>query len=171
MQESSPEASVQEFVMVNTPNVYCLVKGAAEGRTRLNAFDNSLLNAGVGDTNLMRMSSILPPGAQQRDINDIELPPGGLIPLAYAHIDSTTPGRYISSAIAVGIPEDESEPGVIMEFEDHSRLDNVEKIVRQMVVDAFEYRERALKDIKSIGIEHKVKNCAATFAAAVLWYE
>ena len=170
MQES-PASRIQEFMMVNTPNVFCLVKGASEGRTRLNAFDNALLNAGVGDTNLMRMSSILPPGAEQKNIDDIDLPPGGLIPLAYATIDSTTPGRYLSSAIAVGIPEDESEPGVIMEFEDHSKLENVEAIVRQMVIDAFEYRNRALKEIKSTGIEHKVENCAATFAAAVLWYE
>lgn len=158
-------------MMVNTPNVFALVKGASEGRTRLNAFDNSLLNAGVGDTNLMRMSSILPPGASQRSIDEFNLPKGGLIPLAYASIDSTTPGRFISSAIAVGIPEDDSEPGVIMEFEDHSKLDNVEDIVRQMVVDAFEYRNRALKEIKSIGIEHKVETCGSTFAAAVLWYE
>jgi len=171
MSESSPVTSVQELMMANTPNIYCLVKGAAEGRTRLNAFDNSLLKAGVGDTNLMRMSSILPPAVGQRSIDDIDLPAGGLIPLAYAQIDSTTPGRYISSAVAVGIPEDDSEPGVIMEFEDHSRLQNIEEIVRQMVVDAFEYRKRELKEIKSIGIEHKVENCASTFAAAVLWYE
>ncbi|NGP76342.1 arginine decarboxylase, pyruvoyl-dependent [Balneolaceae bacterium YR4-1] len=157
--------------MVNTPNVFALVRGASEGRTRLNAFDNSLLNAGVGDTNLMRMSSILPPGANQKNIDDLDLPKGGLIPLAYATIDSTTPGRYISSAIAVGIPEDETEPGVIMEFEDHSKLDNVENIVRQMVVDAFDYRNRKLREIKSIGIEHRVETCGATFAAAVLWYE
>lgn len=157
--------------MVPTPNIYCLVKGASEGHTRLNAFDNSLLNAGVGDTNLMRMSSILPPGASRREIDDISLPKGGLIPLAYATIDSTTPGRYLSSAIAVGIPEDPEEPGVIMEFEDHSKLDNVEAIVRQMVVDAFKYRKRALKEIQSIGIEHQVETCGSTFAAAVLWYE
>lgn len=169
--KESASASTQEFMMVNTPNIYCLVKGASEGRTRLNAFDNSLLKAGVGDTNLMRMSSILPPGAQQRDISGIDLPAGGLIPLAYATIDSTTPGRYISSAIAVGIPEDNSQPGVIMEFEDHSKLENVEEIARQMVIDAFETRQRALKEIKSTGIEHKVENCAATFAAAVLWYD
>lgn len=171
MHNPKSSTSVQEELMVNTPNVYCLVKGASEGRTRLNAFDNSLLNAGVGDTNLMRMSSILPPGARQCNIRDIDLPAGGLIPLAYATIDSTTPGRFISSAIAVGIPEDETEPGVIMEFEDHSKLENVEEIVRQMVIDAFETRGRALKEINSIGIEHKVENCAATFAAAVLWYE
>lgn len=172
MKESPKESvNVTELLMAETPNVYCLVKGAAEGRTRLNAFDNALLEAGVGDTNLMRVSSILPPGASQRTIGDMDLPRGGLIPLAYATIDSTTPGRYISSAIAVGIPEDATEPGVIMEFEDHSSLKHVEAIVRQMVIDAFEYRNRALKEIKSIGIEHQVENCGATFAAAVLWYE
>lgn len=170
MRESLPE-SAQEFLMANTPNIFCLVKGASEGRTRLNAFDNALLKAGVGDTNLMRMSSILPPGANQRDVEKIDLPPGGFLPLAYATIDSTTPGRFISSAVAVGVPEDESQPGVIMEFEDHSKLKNVEEIVRQMVVDAFKTRKRALKEIKSTGIEHKVETCAATFAAAVLWYE
>ncbi|MEX0945042.1 MAG: arginine decarboxylase, pyruvoyl-dependent, partial [Balneolaceae bacterium] len=148
-------------MMVPTPNIYCLVKGSAEGRTRLNAFDNSLLEAGVGDTNLMRMSSILPPGAEQRNIGDLVLPKGGLIPLAYATIDGTTPGRMISASIAVGIPEDDQEPGVIMEFEDHAPLANVEGIVRQMVIDAFDYRNRKLKEIKSIGIEHKVERCGA----------
>lgn len=158
------------FEMVKTPNIYCLVRGASEGHTRLNAFDNALMNAGVGDTNLVRMSSILPPGAEQMDISDVNLPRGGLLPLAYASMDSTTPGRLISSAVAVGIPEDPGEAGVIMEFEDHSSLDNVEQIVRQMVVDAFEFRNRALSEIRSIGIEHKVKNCGSAFAAAVLWY-
>jgi arginine decarboxylase len=157
--------------MSETPNVYCLVKGAAEGRTRLNAFDKALLEAGVGDTNLMRMSSILPPAAEQHCISDLKLPKGGLIPLAYAAIDGTTPGRLISSAIAVGIPEDDREPGVIMEFEDHANLETVEAIVRQMVIDAFEYRNRQLKEIKSIGIEHKVEVCGSTFAAALLWYK
>ncbi len=157
-------------MMVKTPNAFCLVKGAAEGRTRLNAFDNALLEAGVGDTNLMRMSSILPPAAKQVEIMDFSLPKAGLIPLAYATIDGTTPGRLISSAIAVGIPENSGEPGVIMEFEDHANLSTVEDIVRQMVIDAFEYRNRKLKEIKSIGIEHKVEVCGATFAAAVLWY-
>ncbi|MEX0647831.1 MAG: arginine decarboxylase, pyruvoyl-dependent [Balneolaceae bacterium] len=159
------------MMMVNTPNSYCLVKGSAEGRTRLNAFDKALLEAGVGDTNLMRMSSILPPAAKEISVNELILPKGGLIPLAYASIDGTTPGRMISAAIAVGIPEDDKEPGVIMEFEDHASLDTVEAIVRQMVIDGFEYRNRKLKEIKSTGIEHKIERCGAVFAAAVLWYK
>ncbi len=160
-----------DLQMVKTPNIYCLVSGAAEGNTRLNAFDNALLEAGVGDTNLMRMSSICPPNAQQVNRDEITLPGGGLIPLAYAHIDSQTPQMWIASAIAIGIPEDPTQPGVIMEFEDHTRLEYVETIVKQMVVDAFEYRKRALKEIKFVGVEHQVEKCGSTFAAAVLWYK
>lgn len=169
--DESPQTRRTERLMAATPNCYCLVRGASEGRTRLNAFDNALLDAGVGDTNLMRVSSILPPAARPCAIDEIRLPKGGLVPLAYAAIDSATPGRYISAAVAVGIPEDDSEPGVIMEFEDHSKLENVESIVRQMVVDAFETRSRALREIRSVGIEHRVDTCGAAFAAAVLWYE
>ena len=169
--DTSAKTKGIDLKMVPTPNLYFLVSGAAEGNTRLNAFDNALLEAGVGDTNLMRMSSICPPGAEEVTREDVKLPKGGLIPLAYATIDSQTPQMWIASAIAVGIPEDPEEPGVIMEFEDHTRLEYVETIVKQMVVDAFEYRNRALKEIRFAGIEHQVEKCGSTFAAAVLWYK
>lgn len=157
--------------MVRTPNAYCLVSGASEGNTLLNAFDNALLEAKVGDTNLVRMSSICPPSAKQVNRNEITLPSGGLIPIAYAHTDSQTPQSWIASAVAIGIPENPDEPGVIMEYSNNTRLQYVEDIVKQMVVDAFKYRKRALKEIKFEGIEHQVDVCAATFAGVVLWYK
>ncbi len=155
--------------MVRTPNIFCLVKGSGEGRMLLNAFDQALLNAGVGDTNLMRMSSIVPPGAKQR--KSVTLPKGGLIPVAYAHTDSETPGEIISAAIAVALPEDPELAGVIMEYEGKAPLSDVEAKVRQMAQDAFEYRNRKLGSLFSTGVEHTVKQCGAVFAGAVLWYE
>lgn len=155
--------------MVPTPNTFCLVKGAGEARTRLNAFDKALLAAGIGDTNIVRMSSIVPPSA--RRVDTVDLPKGGLIPTAYAHIDSETSGEIISAAVAVALPEDPSLPGVIMEHEDTQPLSVVENKVRQMAEDAFAYRNRKLKDLFSIGIEYQVNECGAVFAGAVLWYE
>jgi arginine decarboxylase len=38
--------------------------GIAEGSTPLNAFDNALLAAGIGNVNLIKVSSILPPGIE-----------------------------------------------------------------------------------------------------------
>jgi len=37
-----------------------ITSGRSEGPTRLNAFDNALLDAGIGDVNLITVSSILP---------------------------------------------------------------------------------------------------------------
>ena len=155
--------------MVKTPTVYKLVKGLGEGNMPLNAFDVALLDAGVGDTNLVRMSSIVPPGC--REVTKLNLPKGGLIPIAYASISSDKPGDVISACIAVGIPEDPTEPGVIMEHEDHLPLAQVEATVRQMCIDAFAYRNRKLKEVKSLGVEHTVVKCGSAFAAAVLWYD
>ena len=155
--------------MVKTPTVYKLVKGFGEGNMPLNAFDKALLHAGVGDTNLVRMSSIVPPSC--KEVSEIVLPKGGLIPIAYANITSDKPGDIISACIAVGIPEDPTQPGVIMEHEDHLPLAQVEATVRQMCVDAFEYRGRALREVKSLGVEHVVEKCGSVFAAAVLWYD
>lgn len=157
-------------MMVKTPDIYALVTGAAEGNSPLNAFDNALLEAGVGDTNLMRMSSILPPSAGQVEIESMNLPKGGLIPLAYANIVESTPGQIISSAVAAGIPEDDTEPGVIMEHSDTAPLAEVKAAVEQMVRDAFSYRGRKLREIKMVGAEHTVEKCGSTFAAVVLWY-
>jgi arginine decarboxylase len=38
--------------------------GVGEGRTRLSAFDAALLDAGVANFNLIRLSSVIPPGSQ-----------------------------------------------------------------------------------------------------------
>lgn len=157
------------LTMVHTPNIYCLVKGKGEGNMPLNAFDQALLDAGVGDTNLVRMSSIVPPSC--KEVERVLLPKGGLIPIAYGSLSSTKPGQIISTAVAIGIPEDPSLPGVIMEHEDELPLDQVEATVRQMTIDAFAYRNRALKEVKSIGIEHVVERAGSVFAAVVLWYE
>ena len=70
--------------------------GHAEGGTTLNAFDNALLAAGIGNINLIKVSSILPP-----EVPVIELPkikPGAIVPTAYAAMTSETPGETVAAA-------------------------------------------------------------------------
>src|SRR5207249_12268754 len=74
--------------------------GHAEGGTPLNAFDNALLAAGIGNINLVKISSILPP-----EVPVIELPKikrGALIPTAYAAMTSEKPGETRSEECRVG---------------------------------------------------------------------
>ena len=47
-----------------TPNRLWLAAGAAEGTTELNAFDNALLDGGIGNLNLIKVSSVVPAGGR-----------------------------------------------------------------------------------------------------------
>jgi len=156
-------------MIIKTPSKYFLVSGASDGYSLLNAFDAALLASGVGDTNLVRMSSILPPGCVELNPKPQSLPQGALVPIAYATISSDVPGTIISSAVAVGIPEDSALAGLIMEFSAKREKEYVEYQVKRMVVEGMKLRNRAIKEIKSVSATFEVKTIGATFAAVVLW--
>jgi arginine decarboxylase len=154
-------------VIIKTPTHYFLVSGASEGFTSLNAFDGALLRAGIGDTNLVKMSSIVPPRCQL--ISPGPLPPGSLVPTAYASITSDVPGQIISSAVAVALPEKPDYPGLIMEYSARGPKAEIEETVRQMAIEGMKLRGRVIKDLNSIAVEHRVQKVGATLAAVVLW--
>jgi arginine decarboxylase len=154
--------------MVERPKIFFTVSGSSEGFTELNAFDNCLLKAGVGDTNLVKMSSIVPPRCRRSD--PVPIPPGSLVPVAYAFVSSETPGQVISAAVSVALPEDEDLAGLIMEYSADSPLGNVTEIVKEMAKKGFESRRRGIKELFAAGAEHKVDRCGGAFAAVVLWY-
>jgi len=154
-------------VIIKTPTHYFLVSGASEGFSSLNAFDGALLRAGIGDTNLVKMSSIVPPRCQL--ISPVPLPPGSLVPTAYASITSDIPGELISSAVAVALPKEPQYAGLIMEYSARGSKADIEETVRQMALEGMKLRQREIKELKSIAIELKVQKVGATFSAVVLW--
>lgn len=152
--------------MLPIPTSYFVTAASAEGKSELNAFDNALLKAGVGDINLLRVSSILPPGAVY--VPDYQFVPGSLVPIAYGSIVSETPGEIISAAVAVGISENTF--GVIMEFSGKCSKKEAEDAVINMVKEAFANRNLALQDIKVAATEHKVEKIGCAFAGVPLFY-
>lgn len=154
-------------MIFKTPTRYFLVSGASEGYTPLNAFDGALLQAGIGNTNIVKMSSIVPPRC--KPISRITLPPGALVPAAYASITSDVPGEIISAGVAVALPEDENQNGLIMEYSAKGERDKIEEIVRNMAVEGMKLRGWEIRDLKSIAIQHRVKKIGAALAAVVLW--
>lgn len=154
-------------MIFKTPTQYFLACGASDGYTHLNAFDGALLRAGIGDTNIVKMSSILPPRCKL--ISPIPLPPGALVPAAYVSITSDIPGEIISAGVAVAFPKNRREPGLIMEYSSKGHKKEIEEIVRHMAIEGMKYREREMRDLKSIAIEYKVKKIGAALAAVVLW--
>lgn len=154
--------------MIPIPKNYFLVSGSAEGFLPLNAFDNALLDSGIGNVNLVKMSSIIPPDCKK--IEPVSLPYGSLVPVAYASKISQIPGEVIASAVACGIPGDEKLPGLIMEYSSSGHKEDIEAIVIKMVEEGFRERGFELKEIHSIAASHSVKRTGASFAAVVLWY-
>lgn len=149
------------------PRRFTLVAGAGEGSTPLNAFDHALLAAGIGNLNLIRVSSVLPPGSEA--VDDLVIPPGSLVPTAYGSITSSEPGDRISAAIGVGIATADSY-GVIMEFEGRCSQAAAERSVAEMVEEAFASRGLRLMRCLVRGVEHRVRRHGAAVAAVALWY-
>jgi arginine decarboxylase len=156
-------------VIIKTPTKFFLARGSSEGFSLLNAFDGALLASGVGDTNLVRMSSILPPHCEEIKPAPVPLPQGALVPTAYASICSDVPGEVISAAVAIGIPKDPSRAGLIMEYSARAEEDIVAAQVKKMVEKGMEMRNREVKEIMAISSTFRVVTIGAAFAAVVLW--
>ncbi len=152
--------------MTKTVTMAAATAGHAEGSTTLNAFDNALLAAGIGNINLIKISSILPP-----DVPVIELPkikPGALIPTAYAAVTSETPGETIAAAVGYAIPDDPAKNGVIMEFHDKATREEAERAIVHMLAEAFRARGWAVHEMKVCAAEHRVERTGCALAAVTL---
>jgi len=151
-------------VLFTRPVRFFLTCGRGEASTPLGAFDAALWDAGVGDLNLVKVSSILPPGCRE---DTSPIPAGSIVPCAYAYIISEVPGEIISAAVAVGIPEEAQEAGLIMEFSTRGPKEEAERIVRRMVEEGMALRRRTIKEIRSCAAECKVSRIGAAFAAVI----
>ena len=112
--------------------------GSAEGSTPLNAFDNALLAAGIGNINLVKVSSILPPGVASCPCRASSRAP--LVPTAYAEMTSEVPGEVIAAAVGWARPIEPGLNGVIMEFHDKATREEAERMIVQMLEEAFRVR-------------------------------
>lgn len=140
--------------------------GRAEGSTPLNAFDNALLAAGMGNINLVKVSSILPPA-----VDVVPLPPlkpGAIVPTAYAAITSEVPGEVVAAAVGWARPEHPERNGVIMEFHDKATREEAGRMIVQMLEEAFRVRGWAIHEMKVEAVEHRVERTGCALAAVTL---
>ena len=147
---------------------FTLVAGAAEGPSRLNAFDNALLAAGIGDLNIVKISSVLPAGVEERPA--VRATPGALVPTAYGAMESQVPGERIAAAVAVGLPADGGS-GLIFEYSGRTGGAEAEAAVRAMVEAAFRSRGREIRDLRSKSVEHTVHTIGCVLAAVALGFD
>lgn len=147
---------------------YTMVAGKGRGKTQLTAFDNALQYAKVGDYNLIKVSSILPPKAEES--KNIVVEKGSILPIAYGNIVSEEIGKEIVAAVGVGIPKNQEEIGVIMEYSGYEGKEQAELKVKNMIEEAMENRKIEILEIKCISSSCIIDsgiNCV--FAGIALW--
>ena len=150
-----------------TPDCIWPTAGHAEGITELNAFDNALLQAGVGNLNLVKLSSIVPAGVSLLKGR----PPiveGSIVPTVFTVMTSSTPGDVVAAAVGVGLRKDGH--GMIFENTGGSRV-AVENTVARMVREGFEQRGMQLDELLVFSAEHTVERIGCALAAVVLWWK
>jgi arginine decarboxylase len=152
--------------MTKTVTLAAATAGHAEGGTTLNAFDNALLAAGIGNINLLKVSSILPPDVPVVELPKIKL--GALVPTAYAAITSEIPGETVAAAVGYAVPDDPAKNGVIMEFHGVASREQAERQIRAMLDEAFRVRGESVAEMRVFAVEHRVERIGCALAAITL---
>ncbi|WP_461867172.1 pyruvoyl-dependent arginine decarboxylase [Thermococcus sp.] len=151
-----------------TPKRAFLGAASAEGGTKLNAFDNALLKLGIGNVNLVKLSSVIPAHIEwMGEVHNV--PVGMLLPTVYAHIESDEPGSTISAALGVGISEG-NEGGLIYEYSGYCTKEEAEEMVCRMVEEGFRARGWKLKEFKVASAEATVKDKPVAALAVVVMF-
>ncbi len=149
------------------PEILWVTAGTGEGDTPLNAFDNALLAAGIGHLNLIKVSSVIPEGAELVEVCP-EIAAGSLVPAVFTSCRSSTPGQLISSSVGLGFSR--AGHGMIMEHSQPAPVEETEAVVRRMVEEAFQRRGLELDRLVIRSIGHRVQKVGCTTAAVLLWW-
>ena len=154
--------------MLQYPKYYMISSGSATAEDQLVSFDAALINAGISNYNLLRVSSILPIGCCQKD--HVDLREGSALLVAYGTASSAAKGATIASAIGIGIPCDEAQVGVIMEYAAQTDAKSAEKEVKKMVDQAMKKHGIPYKEIRVSATEATVTEGYTTVISSVtMW--
>lgn len=148
---------------------FYISSGVGHGNSHFTSFDDALLKAGVGNYNLVRVSSILPVGmTRQKSVNIEE---GSQLHIAYAEISSSNQGDVISAAVSVGIPVNKNNIGVIMELALFDEEKETIRRVESMVEEAMQNRGYEIEQFITCSCEVISTGCGYTtaFAGLAIW--
>ncbi len=122
------------------PTGIFLTRGVGRHKEKLASFELALRDARIAQFNLVRVSSIFPPGCRiiTRGQGLKKLSPGQIVFCVLAESASNEPHRLISSSIGVAIPRDHEMHGYLSEHHGHGQTqrqsaDYAEDLAAQML--------------------------------------
>jgi arginine decarboxylase len=100
------------------PKRVFLTKGVGRHKEKLASFEAALRDAGIASYNLVRVSSILPPGCKfiPRSQNREYMAPGEITFIVLSENATNEPHRLIAASIGVAIPKERNQYGYLSEY-------------------------------------------------------
>lgn len=146
----------------------CITKSVGVGRTLLSAFDRALLEAGVGNYNLIPLSSVIPPNS---NIHYSKFPRpqdsyGHRLYVVMSRKLTATPGETVAAGIG-WVQSPSSHKGLFVEIQGRTRED-VERDIHLTLEDMTTARAVDYGEIRSVVSEIRCVDmpvCALVVAA------
>ncbi|MDO5815019.1 MAG: arginine decarboxylase, pyruvoyl-dependent [Methanobrevibacter sp.] len=140
-----------------------IVSGTDEGPTKLNAFDNALSDAGIGDVNLIKVSSMLAGNAEICKLPKLKA--GAMVNCVLSEITSDNPGDRITAVVALAIGE---ELGCVVETTGiNKNTDELIDKAKGMVEYMMNKRNVEIKELIVEQSTATVENIASAIASVV----
>jgi arginine decarboxylase len=133
--------------MLPVPSRFFTTSGSAVSEVSdLNSFDQALIDAGIGEQNLVPVSSVLPQGIEEVEPMDLER---GAVTHCILAEERGTEGELISAGVAYGYRED-GEGGYVAEGHGHMSRDSLEEILVWKLEEIGRHRDVAIVDMECV---------------------
>lgn len=140
-----------------------ITSGRAEGPTKLNSFDNALLDAGIGDVNLIKVSSIV--SGKTKIVELPKLEGGAMVNCVLSHAFSDQRGDIITAVIVVARAD---SLGCVVEHSAVNRDPQEVKIEAEAMVNyMMEIRGLKIKELNTEMVSHEVISMGSAVAALI----
>ncbi len=127
------------------PSKFFITHSSAVSRTSdLNAFDKALINAGIGEQNLVSVSSVIPIGAER--IEPCEMPMGAVTHCVLAQMRGTE-GETIAAGIAYAYRKD-GKGGYVAEGHIHGSAESLKEILSWKMDEMARIRDVEFQEIR-----------------------
>ena len=140
-----------------------IVSGHSEGPSKLNAFDNALYEAEIGDVNLIKVSSMLEANTELEELPKLKA--GAMVNCVLSEVTSDIKGEEIIACVAVAIGD---ELGCVVENNGINR--NPEEIKEEAIEMVHYMMNKRNVKINELIIEeahHTVENIGSAIASVI----
>lgn len=104
-----------------------LTKGVGKHKERLTSFEMALRDAGIAAFNLVRVSSIFPPGckliSKKHGLKRLE--PGEVVFCVMSEASTNEPNRLAAASVGIAMPRDSDQYGYLSEHHSHGQTEKV----------------------------------------------